>query len=177
MSLIVCPECKNEISEYANSCPNCGCPMDVIKQNLSSDKNTTTQSENLCYISGVPFDLSKAKEQILNDNNRLDGVKTIRIITGLGLKEALNIADYIKENHKVPNEITKDQLGYLSSIAIEKQNKPQDPPKYLPKCPTCNSPDVEKIGGLERGVSVFTIGIFSKKINKSYKCNNCGYMW
>ena len=30
MALIVCPECKAKISEYAESCPHCGCPMKVI---------------------------------------------------------------------------------------------------------------------------------------------------
>ncbi len=27
MSLIKCPECKNEVSEKATSCPKCGCPI------------------------------------------------------------------------------------------------------------------------------------------------------
>ncbi len=30
MALIVCPECKAKISEYAESCPHCGCPMKMI---------------------------------------------------------------------------------------------------------------------------------------------------
>lgn len=53
------------------------------------------------------------------------------------------------------------------------QNKTQ----YVPKCPTCGCPDIEKIGGIERAGSILTLGIFSKKINKSFKCTNCGYMW
>lgn len=27
MALIECPECNKEISDKANSCPNCGCPI------------------------------------------------------------------------------------------------------------------------------------------------------
>ncbi len=46
-----------------------------------------------------------------------------------------------------------------------------------PKCPTCGSSNVHKINGLERGTSVMMLGLFSKKINKSYKCNNCNYTW
>lgn len=46
-----------------------------------------------------------------------------------------------------------------------------------PKCPTCGSTNVQKITGLERGISVATLGLFSKKINKSFKCNHCGYTW
>lgn len=47
----------------------------------------------------------------------------------------------------------------------------------IPKCPTCQSTNIQKIGGLERGVSVAAWGLFSKKINKSFKCKNCGYTW
>lgn len=52
---------------------------------------------------------------------------------------------------------------------LEQQNKP--------KCPTCQSTNVQKIGSGERVVSVAMLGIFSKKINKSFKCKNCGYTW
>lgn len=41
-------------------------------------------------------------------------------------------------------------------------------------CPYCNSTNVKKIGGAERLVSVGTLGLFSKKINKNFKCGNCG---
>ena len=46
-----------------------------------------------------------------------------------------------------------------------------------PKCPTCQSTNIHKIGELERGASIFVFGLFSKKINKSFKCNSCGYTW
>ena len=47
----------------------------------------------------------------------------------------------------------------------------------VPKCPTCSSTNIQKIGGLERGASIAVFGLFSKKINKSFKCSNCGYTW
>ena len=47
----------------------------------------------------------------------------------------------------------------------------------MPKCPTCGSLSVKPISGAERAVSVGFFGLFSKKINKSFKCNNCGYTW
>lgn len=31
MALIMCPECQKQISEFANSCPNCGCPASMFK--------------------------------------------------------------------------------------------------------------------------------------------------
>lgn len=47
----------------------------------------------------------------------------------------------------------------------------------VPKCPTCHSTNIRKMGGIERGASIYAFGIFSKKINKTFKCNNCGYEW
>ena len=52
-----------------------------------------------------------------------------------------------------------------------------DPTKPQPKCPTCQSTNIRKMGGVERGVSSYAFGLFSKKINKTFKCQNCGYTW
>lgn len=62
----------------------------------------------------------------------------------------------------------------------EQNNKTNIPPKTqpnTPKCPTCGSTKVHKIGVMERGVSVGLFGLFSSKIGKTMKCNNCGYKW
>lgn len=47
----------------------------------------------------------------------------------------------------------------------------------MPKCPTCGSLNVRHISGGERVASVGFFGIFSKKINKSFECKQCGYTW
>jgi len=52
--------------------------------------------------------------------------------------------------------------------------QPIDP---TPKCPTCGSNVVQKIGAMERGASIAGLGIFSRKINKSFKCKSCGHTW
>jgi len=31
MALIKCVECNHEVSEFAESCPNCGCPISISK--------------------------------------------------------------------------------------------------------------------------------------------------
>ena len=46
-----------------------------------------------------------------------------------------------------------------------------------PHCPTCNSTNISKIGAVERVGAVALFGVFSKKINKTYKCKNCGHTW
>lgn len=44
MALIKCPECSHMISEYADKCIYCGCPMSVIKT-LLKDKEKAKKSE------------------------------------------------------------------------------------------------------------------------------------
>lgn len=46
----------------------------------------------------------------------------------------------------------------------------------IPKCPHCKSTNIAKISGTESSVYFWT-RIFSKKINKSFKCKDCGYTW
>lgn len=71
--------------------------------------------------------------------------------------------------------LAKQSAEFNAKIAhgkaiLEKQS-------YQPECPTCHSKNIQRISGIERGASIMGLGIFSKKINKSYKCNHCGYTW
>lgn len=65
----------------------------------------------------------------------------------------------------------------MSQFRNQVNQQKQQQESNVPKCPTCQSTNVQKIGTGERVVSVATMGIFSKKINKSYKCKHCGYTW
>lgn len=49
--------------------------------------------------------------------------------------------------------------------------------KHTPHCPTCNSTNIRKIGAGERAASIIGLGLFSRKINKTWKCNDCGHTW
>ena len=64
---------------------------------------------------------------------------------------------------------SQQQIAHANAVAREALN--------IPKCPTCSSTNIQRIGTGERAVSVAMLGIFSKKINKSFKCKHCGYTW
>lgn len=38
MALIKCPECGKEISDSAITCPNCGCPAEIIKEKIKQQR-------------------------------------------------------------------------------------------------------------------------------------------
>ncbi len=47
----------------------------------------------------------------------------------------------------------------------------------VPKCPSCGSSNISKIGVINRAVSFTLVGIASSKIGKTHKCNQCGTTW
>jgi uncharacterized protein with PIN domain len=49
--------------------------------------------------------------------------------------------------------------------------------RYVPRCPTCQSPNLSKIPNSERIASAVLFGLYSQKMRKTYHCNNCGYEW
>lgn len=83
-----------------------------------------------------------------------------------------NHPEYLVEADRVDAQIRK----YL---AEQGSNPPEKKPipKYVPKCPTCGSPDIEKISGTSKAVSFALFGVFSSKVRHQFKCKNCGYEW
>ena len=69
------------------------------------------------------------------------------------------------EAHK---RVQKAMSKYAGTIGSNSSNNNQV------KCQFCQSTNVKKIGAGERAVSVIGLGLLSKKINKSFKCKNCG---
>ena len=93
---------------------------------------------------------------------------------------------YNKLDNEVDYSAVKKRKYSESPEGVEEQNRitdrwyaKQNAQKFStgPKCPTCGSTNIRKISTGERMVSVGMLGLFSKKINKSFKCNSCGYTW
>lgn len=97
------------------------------------------------------------------------------LIMGDISKDKIFFQSMLKLKEENPIEYQLKISQFKANIAQQKSSKPINDNK--PKCPTCGSTNIEKIGGIERGASVAMWGIFSKKINKSFKCKNCGYTW
>lgn len=124
------------------------------------DKNNPIEVDIICNKCG--------KIMAINDMNKFQIIKNDYCI----IKDDNQIICDDCEN------IGSGMLQYKNNIKIKDAfiNKSQSPLNQ-PKCPTCQSTNVKKIGTGERVVSVAMMGVFSKKINKSFKCNSCGYTW
>ena len=88
-------------------------------------------------------------------------------------KDAFQLIQAIKERGYVPGHF------YTTDFKEAESHQPNNTPeqKTIPKCPTCQSTKIKKIGSGERAASILTWGLFSKKIQKTFKCEDCGYMW
>ena len=62
-----------------------------------------------------------------------------------------------------------EPVRYNKSTTVSQPN--------VPTCPTCHSTNVRRMSGLETGASIIVLGIFSRKINKTFQCNNCKCTW
>lgn len=184
MSMINCPECGEKISDKAESCPHCGCPQSEFKGAfLKPDKHSMNYCPKCGAIMHGVFNCSYCGHDLINaeitshehyvkrETGELDDwEKSI-------LDKARQSPEFSEEEYQ--KRITTGEEPYLDklrSVYTEEDFKPYVP-ENAPKCPTCNSTNIEKIGTGERVVSAALFGLFSRKISKTYRCNSCGYMW
>lgn len=146
----------------------------------------------LCYCKKcgriVQEEYNNSEQKCDYCNNNLEYIPQQFLIgkRGIAINDELKdqfINDYIKSSpefnqylfeHREEDMFNKRmsdraKLAHGASILEEKSR--------VPKCPTCGSTNIRKMSGVERGASIAAFGIFSKKINKTFKCGNCGYTW
>ncbi|MBC8558723.1 hypothetical protein [Fumia xinanensis] len=91
------------------------------------------------------------------------------------IQEYLIELDQKEKEQQKQEEIQKELEWQEKMQKIEKSVKDS---RYIPKCPTCGSPDIRKAP--EIGIStVYESGLVSiyDCVRKQFECNNCGYQW
>ncbi len=165
---------------YMKYCPRCGDIDWSPHSNLNANKN-----ENVtCSVCGHQLKTIDPKYD-LYDEYEYNG--TFSHFQEMSQRVELFIEEVIKPNP----EFDPDLYARKDEIIKQKQKQEMnefrrqtggaswvdDKIGYKPKCPTCSSTNIRKIGTGERAVSILGLGLFSKKINKTWKCNNCGHKW
>lgn len=149
LKIYVCPKCNDQFLKSQGKILNCNyCNTPIIETSCSIEQSYNWSSKDTH---------NEVVKQIFDE--------------------------YVKDNPLYSYEEeqrTKEKRA--QERAIEKEHeiiygKPKTYKKNVPKCPTCGSTKIEKIGTLERGVSVAAFGLFSGKLGKTKKCNHCGYKW
>lgn len=86
------------------------------------------------------------------------------------IQEMMNLKDIDPIEYQLKIQQFKTQLQQqVSHNTVTTQN--------VPHCPTCNSTNIRKISGISKAGSIAVWGIFSRKVHKQWRCNNCGSEW
>ena len=157
IALINCPECNKEISDKAETCPHCG--YKLPKQE--------------------PMFQGVYCPKCLKASWTKDGIGETCIFCNTKMKKSI-YATYDEVHQFCENHPELKQSPEFSQEAYNKRVN-YVPVDYMNvnaiKCPTCGSSNDQNIQTGERVASVAMFRLFSKKMNKSFKCNNCGYTW
>lgn len=123
-----------------------------------------------CYICGYETTDKNLSEcpQCLCDDVFVSSKDEEELMTLFDDRELTNAMLKLKKDNIVEYKLKLQQLKNVKEqkdVIKEKQRQ-----ENLVHCPYCNSTDIKKITGTERAVSVGMLGLFSKKLNKSFKC-------
>lgn len=186
MALVICPECNEEISEFAENCPKCGFPLnDFMKQNNLID----TSKQFLCPRCGFFNEWDDGIDNSIYlkckycNTTMVQSNETPEEVVDNFVKNAA-YGDYRKTlavkigQEKFSEEAFQQRENILNKKRnCNQQSKKQSvQPKSSPQvtCPYCHSTNTKKISAGSRVKSTLMFGIFSKKNGKEWHCNECG---
>ena len=135
--------------------------------------------EDICPVCNIPLiTVPFFTGRKIDNLGGEDRDKYIEEITGQKLNPIMvqKRKDYLKKIYKEQKEILQKRIRKSEESRINEYQQ-----KYLAEhnihCPYCNSSNVTKIGTVNRAISVGMLGLASKKIGKTHKCNDCGSTW
>ena len=189
MSLLKCPECNHDVSEYAEVCPNCGCPIEVIKKYVKNEadriKNNLPDKcpicgvntkdhindKNECDVCGYVYDKTKEElEEYLQKRKQLPDKCPVCYAPKEKIDDnfVCTVCGYVvlKDDTKQQNYIKRVDKSQIQSVQ-EQQNTPH--------CPVCNSTNIEKISLGKKAKGSILFGFLSSDVQKTMHCKNCGY--
>ena len=182
MSLIICSECGNKVSDRAVACPHCGNPISSLSQwgtihFFWADKKGTSIRKTKIILDDVE------EIGILECNDCISakvsfGVHKVCLYQG---KHCL-IEEYfdINDNNHEEFYAFKEKMGLthaqLKRVFIDFSDQIMRK-KNAPKCPTCGSEKISKISLTRRAIGFEVMGFASNSVGKTFICKSCGYKW
>ncbi len=156
--------------KFCQSCAN-------TKKNSIDAPNEKNVEYAKGYIIGWDSNITKCpfcKTELEDIRISIDDYFTIRDVSNYN-RQLLEAMIKLHDDDIIEYEIKMSQ--FRNQLQQQKQIKQAKEESSKPRCPHCNSTDIKSVSALNRGASIALWGIFSKKINKSFECRNCGYTW
>lgn len=171
MALIKCPECGKEISDKANSCPNCGYPLNHISTEESCKYNVsiTKLFDNCNKIALIGAIRGIKKWGLAETKTAIEKLPTT-IFTNLDLDSAKSSQDMLFK-YGAESQITKVEESTFNVRSDENAFFANYNTSMI-ICPHCGSTSVTTG---QRGFSLFSGFLGSSKtVNR---CSSCGWIW
>ena len=146
--LINCPECNKEVSNQAESCPNCGFNIRSLRQGVYCPSCLYSCSKT--DIDTCPYCNIKFKDSVYGT---FDDVYKY----GENHPELKDSPEFSQEAYN--KRVNYVPVDYMSVNEVT--------------CPYCSSTNTKKISGISKAGSVAMFGIFSQKVKKQWHCNGC----
>lgn len=179
MSILRCIECGHDVSSFADRCPNCGCPVNVILDNQHNAIGKKYDVVLESFVTGLKNEVmftrfvseSSGGKYSQTDVKRMADNLPQTIITGVDKDVAESVVAKIKEldGKASIKESTEDHeptsAQKIKSSYLFKMGEPL-------KCPRCGSTAVTTTS---RGYSlIWGFAGSNKTVNR---CGKCGYTW
>lgn len=192
MSKVFCPECKKILSQYAESCPDCGFPIaKYIKNANLTDFSKTfvcpkcgNWSDTNSIVGTIMCEYCHTPMYQTIEDERVTGKATAYPKTNEEQDAYIySLLERCGKTDEYSEEAHQNFRRKLHKWAEEERKKPSEPvvqntstasSTNQPHCPVCQSTNIEKIGMFKRMLSTSMFGIASDKVGKQWHCKSCG---
>lgn len=205
MALTKCPECgRANVSDSAEMCPDCGYGIKAHFQEIERKRLLEQQRLEREKQEEEAERIREEKERAELDTIKMPDKPSIKrsllifgiifvpfMLLGLLLPYLIGfwfflifwlIVAFSSYNDDVKDyERAQQDFGKFQREELRKKKMQKEMEEYrqrnAPKCPMCDSINIEKISATSRAISVATVGLASGKIGKQYRCKKCKHMW
>lgn len=179
-----CQKCQAIYPADMQFCPTCGAndPKDVKSTTSQSNNSKIAMPNKPVFSKGfLIYEIVACVLLILMFNSNPPAL-ILELFCFVVLPAIIYLPIYFKcvDNYNLANtnpEAYHQKLKDEAKAAYARAEAERIRQKNAPKCPMCNSTNIERITTMDRSVSIAMVGLASGKIGKQYKCKNCKHMW
>ena len=178
---IRCTKCKTMYPANMSHCPSCGANKAKEENTQTPTSNVATPERPTLSKGFLIYEIVATVLLILMFNSNPFAL-FLEIFCFVILPAIIYLSNYFKKvqdydlaqnNPQAYQKKLQDEAKARQARAEAERIRLQN----APKCPHCNSTDIEKITTMDRGISIAMVGLASGKIGKQYKCKKCKHMW
>lgn len=203
MAIVRCLECGKDISDKATVCPHCGAPVirkiqrifnietvvgypcdqcQIVNQRFKVLDSNIGFTQAKCCVCGKVVTIDYQQNIVITEDewehiifdlaqgNKInEAIKEVVALTGCSDKDAYDFIAREKAESDRFDEVWGEKFDLPKITPVVRTN--------IPKCPTCQSPNIKKIGSTSKALNTITWGLLGTKRHKTFYCNNCGYEW